>query len=203
VINASVVFWVFLGIFVVVGMMRGWQREIIATASIVLALFALSQLNISLRLTSLIADAKLDGLAPAQQLLAVDAVKVKRFFILAAPFMLITFFGYLGPTLTRQLSGGRFGDRARARLQDSLIGVMIGALNGWLIISTLVRFAYNNGLLPDQGQFPSAGAALFLPPAGGWSKFIFIEYSALVTLTGPLLIVALVLLFIFVIVAFI
>ena len=137
-INASVVFWVFLGIFVVVGMMRGWQREIIATASIVLALFALSQLNISLRLTSLIADAKLDGLAPAQQLLAVDAVKVKRFFILAAPFMLITFFGYLGPTLTRQLSGGRFGDRARARLQESLIGVMIGALNGWLIVSTLM-----------------------------------------------------------------
>ncbi len=40
-INATVVFWTLTSIFGFVGLMRAWQKEVIATASIVLALFAL------------------------------------------------------------------------------------------------------------------------------------------------------------------
>ncbi len=202
-INASVVFAVFLLIFVIVGAMRGWQREVVAAAAIVLALFAMQSLNGVDRLTSLVSAAPAAAADPSSQLSAADRVKVNRFFVLVAPFLLLTFFGYLGPTLTRQLSGGRFGDRARASVQGSLIGMFFGAINGWLVISTIARFAFNQGLLPDQGQCPATGPALFLPPAGGWSKLIFVESSAYVLLTGMPLIIALVVLFVFVIVAFV
>lgn len=203
-INATVVFWALIGIFGFIGLMRAWQKEVIATASIVLALFALSQLNTSARLVSIVPDPKLDGLDRTAQVQAVDAVKVNRFFVQAIPFLVITFFGYLGPTITRQFQPGKFPDKARVGVQEGIVGVLIGGINGWLILSTLARFAFNMNLLPDQGQFPTVGQAMFVPPsAGGWSKFFFIESSALTILAGPTLIIALVVLFLFVIIAFI
>lgn len=203
-INATVVFWVMIGIFGFVGLMRAWQKEVIATASIVLALFAMSQLNMNARLTSIVPDAKLDGLDQTKQVQAKDAVKVNRFFVQAIPFLVITFFGYLGPTITRQFQPSKFPDKARVGVQEGIVGFLVGGVNGWLIMSTLARFAYDMGLLPDQGQFPLVGQALFLPPGGGgWAKFFFIESSALSVLAGPTLIIALVVLFLFVIIAFI
>jgi hypothetical protein len=203
-INATVVFWVMIGIFGFVGLMRAWQKEVIATASIVLALFALSQLNSVARLTSVVPDAKLDGLDQVRQQQAVDAVKVNRFAVQAIPFLVITFFGYMGPTITRQFQPGKFQDKARVGVQEGVVGFLIGGINGWLVISTLARFAFNMGILPDQGQFPTVGQALFIPPGGGgWAKFFFIESSAIAILAGPTLVIALVVLFLFVIIAFI
>jgi hypothetical protein len=203
-INATVVFWALVSIFCFVGLMRGWQKEIIATASIVLALFALSQLNSAARLTSIVPDARLDGLDIARQQQQVDAVKVNRFAVQAIPFLVITFFGFLGPTITRQFQPGKFPEKARVAVTEGIVGALIGGINGWLILSSLARYAFTQGILPDQGQFPTVGTALFLPPgAGGWSKFFFIESSAVTLLTGPVLIVALVVLFLFVIIAFI
>lgn len=201
-INGNVVFVLFLALFVIAGAMRGWKREVIASAAVVLGLFALQALNGVERLTSLAAAAQSAGLDPNQQLSAADRVKINRFIAVTLPFLLLTFFGYVGPALTSTLSGMHAG-RGRAGFKDGVLGMLVGAVNGWMVLSTVARFAFNQGLLPDAGQFPSAGAALFLPPPGGWSKFFFIESSAFVVLAGVPLIVVLVVLFIFVIVAFI
>ncbi len=106
-------------------------------------------------------DPKLDGLDVTKQQQQVDAVKVNRFAVQAIPFLVITFFGYLGPTITRQLQPGKFSDKARVGVQEGIVGFLIGGINGWLILSTLARFAYNQSILPDQGQFPTVGQALF------------------------------------------
>ena len=85
-----------------------------------------------------------------------------------------------------------------------MVGFLIGGINGFLVISTLASYAFKLGILPDNGQFPTVGQALFIPPgAGGWAKFFFIENSALTLLSGPALVIALVVLFLFVIIAFI
>ena len=75
-------------------------------------------MNTSTRLVSIVPDAKLDGLAGPAQVQAVDAVKVNRFFVQAIPFLVITFFGYLGPTITRQFQPGKFPDKARVGVQE-------------------------------------------------------------------------------------
>ena len=207
-INATVVFWALIGIFGFIGLMRAWQKEVIATASIVLALFALSQLNTSTRLLSLVPEANITGKPDAEAKRMVDAVKVNRFFVVAIPFLTITFFGYLGPTITRQFQPGKFPDKARVGVQEGIVGVLIGGINGWLIMSTLARFAFNMGILVDNGSFPQTGQPMFASHVGTtqvveWSKFFFIESSALILLSGPTLVIALVVLFLFVIIAFI
>ena len=53
-INANVFLWVFAGLFALSGWMRGWQREIIATASLVLAIFALNFANQGDRLVNFV-----------------------------------------------------------------------------------------------------------------------------------------------------
>jgi len=46
---------------------------------------------------------------------------------------MLTFFGYQTPNLPK-ISGSRW---ARERLQDTLLGVFLGILNGYLIVGTL------------------------------------------------------------------
>jgi hypothetical protein len=203
VINATVVFVIFGVLFVIAGAMRGWKREVIASAAIVLGLFALQSLNGVERLTSFASAALTFGVDSDRQLSAADRVKISRFLLITLPFLVLVFFGYLGPTMTSALSGGKAVGRGRAGFREGVLGMLVGAVNAWMVLSTVARFAFNQGLLPDQGQFPSSGPALFLPPLGGWSNFAFVEASAFVVLTGIPLIVALVVLFLFVIIAFI
>jgi hypothetical protein len=203
VINATVVFVIFGALFVIAGAMRGWKRELIASAAIVLGLFALQALNGVERLTSFASAALTFGLDFDRQLSAADRVKLSRFALLTLPFLLLVFFGYLGPTMTSAFAAGKAIGRGRAGFRDGVLGMLVGAANAWMVLSTVARFAFNQGLLPDQGQFPSTGPALFLPPPGGWSNFLFVEASAFVILAGVPLIVALVVLFLFVIIAFI
>ena len=214
-INANVVFWIFTGLFALVGWMRGWQREIIATASLVLAIFALNFANQGDRLTNFVQPTQgqssiLRG--NNNNLTEGDRVKIERFMIQAIPFFLIAFFGYLGPAVTRQISAGRFPDKARIGIQEGIVGALIGGFNGYLIISTLAYFAYRQGMLLDNAAFPTvvAGASppttiLFVPLLNGetWAQQFFIENAAYVILSGPTLIIALVVLFLFVIIAFI
>ena len=204
-INATIVLWVFVILFGMVGLMRAWQKEIIATASLVLAIFALSFANQGDRLAGLVKEpAPGAGVNLAKEQ---DQAKVNRWAILAAPFLFIAFFGYLGPAITRQVASGRFQDKARVGVQEGIVGFLLGGINGYIIVSTLARFAFNQKLLPDTGRFPTAGTSppLFLPLADGmsWSKLFFIENSALQILDGTTLIIALVVLFLFVIIVFI
>ena len=215
-INANVFLWFFVGLFALSGWMRGWQREIIATASLVLAIFALNFANQGDRLTNFVQPSQgqpnsiLRG--SANNLTEGDRVKIERFMIQAIPFFLIAFFGYLGPAVTRQISAGRFPDKARIGIQEGIVGGLIGGFNGYLIISTLAYFAYRQGLLLDNAAFPTVvpGATpptsiLFVPLLNGetWAQQFFIENAAYVILSGPTLIIALVVLFLFVIIAFI
>ncbi len=204
-INATIVLWVFVILFGMVGLMRAWQKEIIATASLVLAIFALSFANQGDRLAGLVKEpVPGPGVNLAKEQ---DQAKVNRWAILAMPFLFIAFFGYLGPAITRQVTSGRFQDKARVGVQEGVVGFLLGGINGYIIVSTLARFAFNQKLLPDTGRFPSAGTSppLFLPLADGmsWSKLFFIENSALQILDGTTLIIALVVLFLFVIIVFI
>lgn len=216
-INANVFLWVFTALFALSGWMRGWQREIIATASLVLAIFALNFANQSDRLVNFVqpsqpgqANSILRG--QSNNINEGDRVKIERFAIQAIPFFLVAFFGYLGPAVTRQISSGRFPDRARIGIQEGIVGGLIGGFNGYLIISTLAYFAYRQGMLLDNANFPTIvpGAnpptsILFTPLLNGetWAQQFFIENAAYVILSGPTLIIALVVLFLFVIIAFI
>lgn len=183
-VNADVVFAFFTIIFGFIGAMRGWVREIIATASLILAIFVLNQFgNI------------LAGFAPDQS----PAGAAARFAVKAVPFLIIAFFGYLGPAVVRS----RFSNNPRGRIEEGIISFLCGGLNGFLIFSTLAYLAWQAQILTNTPFPPNANPPLFMPPAGGWENFFWIKNSAFLFFSGTTLIVVLVAIFLFVIVVII
>ncbi len=126
-INISTFFWIMVALSAIVGSMRGWTKEVIATSGLILALFTINQFGTYL--TSFVGSGG-----------TVDTNAVRRqiFYLFAAIYLLIAFFSYQGPAI----AGARLNNRLRVRdsFQDKLMGLMVGGVNGYLIIGALLAF---------------------------------------------------------------
>ncbi|MBC7871764.1 MAG: CvpA family protein [Chitinophagaceae bacterium] len=136
-----------------IGFTRGWNKEVIATSGIILGLFALFQFDDVL--TNLLVS------FPPEQAFAFRTVI----------FSTIVFFAYqtralIGEDATRARSSGGDG---RDNLQSSVLGGLVGTLNGYLIWGTLWYFQHveNYPLSPyitaPQPGSPSANFVESLP----------------------------------------
>lgn len=131
-IQLSAVLWAGSIFFAFVGFSRGLSKEMISLSGIVLGLFALHQFD------NLVRGVLLANL-PADQ----------KFYIQSILFLLVVFFAYQ----TRALVGAEAA-RARApgspegrdNLQASVLGGIIGFLNGYLILGTIWYFLDINRL---------------------------------------------------------
>jgi uncharacterized membrane protein required for colicin V production len=119
--SLTTVFWLLVAMFAIVGAMRGWAKELLVTFSLILSIFIITVLN---------------TYVPFFQSLIASGNSSTVFWIESTIVVLMAFFGYQTPNLAR-LAGNRF---ARERLQDTLLGFFIGALNGYLLIGTLWYF---------------------------------------------------------------
>lgn len=124
-ISLVTTFWILVFLFGFVGMMRGWTRETIATAAVILALFTINQFG-SVIFGFLGFD---NNVTPPPD------VRRQEFYILSAITLFFAFFGYQGPAL----ASSRVGDRLRLRdnLQDKIFGFLVGGLNGYLIVGSM------------------------------------------------------------------
>lgn len=156
------VFMVLVTILAVIGAMRGWAKEMINTFGIVLALF-LYDLLINVAVVRQL----LDQITTANPTGGRQSV----FFLLAGMFLLIVFFSYLGPTAAR-ISGGRLSVKPRETLQDSLLGFILGAVNGYLIVGTVWYFL-------EITNYPFPPTILTRPAAGTLSADL-VRYLPLV-----------------------
>src|SRR5512137_967798 len=115
------IFFCFVILFAVIGAMRGWAKEMMVTASAILALFIITVLETYVKgLTQSFAEPGSTG----------------QFWMRVSIISLLAFFGYQTPNLPK-IGGERF---ARERFQDSLLGIFLGALNGYLIVGSIWYF---------------------------------------------------------------
>jgi len=114
-ISLSVLFWMFIVFFALIGAMRGWAKEILVTAGVIVAVFVITILE------SFIPFIR-DSITPQT-----------RFWIRIAVLAGLTFFGYQGPNIPRLVESGKF---IRDRFQDVLLGLFLGAVNGYMIFGT-------------------------------------------------------------------
>jgi len=130
----------YLILFAIIGAMRGWAKELMVTFSVVLSLFLITVLETYVGIYQNVVRS-----APGNT----------QFWLRSMFVILLAFFGYQTPNI-RGIAGARF---ARERLQDTLLGFMIGALNGYLIVGTIWWYLAAAGYpFPDIITAPAPGS---------------------------------------------
>jgi hypothetical protein len=165
--------------FGIIGFLRGWNKEVISTAGIILGLFALFQFDSLLRGT-----------------LLVNVTRDQVFYVQSAIFIVIVFFAYQTNRLNIGGAAGAPGG-GRDRLQSSVLGGLLGALNGYLIWGTIWYFM-------DINEYPLA--PYVIAPAPGSPSDQARDILPLIILgggpagNGDLLAIAVIILFVFVLI---
>lgn len=153
-VSLTVIFWMFVILFAIIGAMRGWAKELIVTFSVVLALFIITVLESYVGLV--------------KNTIVANGGK-SLFWTRTSIVVFLVFFGYQTPNI-KAIAGARF---ARERLQDILLGLLLGAINGYLAVGSLWYFLHQSGypfdiILPPQPGTPMGDAAFrlieILPP---------------------------------------
>jgi len=132
-VSLSFVFIFLVLIFGAIGAMRGWAKEMLVCFGVILAMFLLSIL---------------EKLPPIRDTVAIGGSSSK-FWLQTIVMIVLTFFAYQTPNFPR-LGGARF---ARERLADILLGLMMGLINGYLVIGSLWYYLDQAGYKPLQNYF--------------------------------------------------
>jgi uncharacterized membrane protein required for colicin V production len=152
-VSLVVLFGILILLFAVIGATRGWAKELLVTSAIILALFIIQILETNIRpyYTALVMQ------PPGTQ-----------FLVRGLMLGLLAFFGYQTPHI-RALQP----KLVRERLQDVLLGIFMGALNGYLLFGSLWYFLDQVGYPTSLVQMPEQGTQLadqianivqYLPP---------------------------------------
>jgi len=179
-ISMNVIFYLFIFLFAVIGAMRGWAKEMLIIFSVILSLAFIS-----------VIETLIPFLAPI-----VTSNPMVQFNIRIIIVIVIVFFGYQSPRFAR------FSKAAERRdhIQDVLLGIILGALSGFMIIGTIWFFA-------DEAGYPIIRDFVVIPSEqvpGGVESLRLIKYLPPVWLGHPPNIyIAVVLAFIFVIAIFV
>jgi uncharacterized membrane protein required for colicin V production len=146
------IFWMYVILFGIIGMLRGWAKELLVAFSVIVAL----TLNHVLR-----------KYVPVVSTLPEDSTSL--FWVLALVLLALVFFGYQTVALIPHLQS----KATRERLQDSLFGGIVGGINGYLISGTLLFYlvqtqyqVFQNVVLPPSPDYQAAVDSLmtYLPP---------------------------------------
>lgn len=154
-IAIEVIFIGLIFLFGIIGMTRGWMRELVATASIIVAIFIIN--NLVITPPGAPAETKVFILTHfiAQLYRRPATDPVIQLVVNLSVLGIVTFFGYYGPTAMRGVVQARgLIQRARVGCQEAILGFMVGLLNGYLIAGTIWYYLH-------QANYP-------LPP-GMWS----------------------------------
>lgn len=154
-IGLDVLFWLFVILFGVIGFLRGWAKELMVTVSIVLAIFIINVLE---HFVPFIRDTLVANPGPA------------IFWMRVGIIVVLMFFGYQTPNISRLASNNRF---AREKLQDILLGALLGSINGFMFWGSVLFY-----IIKINYQF-----AFITPPAEGSASFV--ELSRLLPLLPP------------------
>ena len=169
------VLWMYVVLFAVIGMLRGWAKELLVSFSVILAL----ALNLLLK-----------QYIPIVSDLPDDSSSL--FWIRTLILIALVYFGYQTIALVPHLAS----KATRERLQDALFGAILGGINGYLIAGTVLFYI-------DQAKYPYPN--IISPPPADLAAAVttMMAYMPPHLLGVPAIYFAVILCFIFVIVVYI
>lgn len=145
-------FWILVFVFAVSGLMRGWAKEVLVTFACIVGIFIITVIQ---QFTPQVIQA-----------LSVDNSEA-LFWFRSLIVSVLVFFGYQTPNLARLAGSNRF---ARERLQDSLLGLFLGAVNGYMIVGTIwyflnvANYPFPGVITPPAPDSAAAQLLTLLPP---------------------------------------
>ncbi|MBN1303926.1 MAG: hypothetical protein JXA13_05780 [Anaerolineales bacterium] len=119
-ISINYLFWTFVILFAIIGGMRGWAKELLVSFSVILTLAFLHLM---------------ERYIPFIQIMVpgTDPSTIKTlFWIRISILVTLVFFGYQTVAISRLSSKA-----VREKLQDTLLGIFFGALNGYLVVGSI------------------------------------------------------------------
>ena len=180
-IQISTVFWMFVVFFAFLGFVRGWAREILVSSSVILAFFVIYVFETYIPVVS--------AFFAQYQIPNSEVMPIQQFWFRTTILIILIFFGYETPSIPR-IAGPRF---KRDNFRDSALGFVLGAVNGYLIIGTLWAFL-------DQAGYPYDFVVL---PLSQTSLDMISKLPSSWLLQIPHILIAVILVFFFIIAVFV
>lgn len=174
-VSLTFMFWLFIILFGIIGGMRGWAKELLVLFSVIL----------TMALNTLLAK-----YVPIISTL--DATSSARFWIRSIILIVLVFFGYQTVALPRFATKA-----AREKLQDILLGFILGSVNGYLVIGSIWFYLHEASYPFAYIQPPVKGTEL------GDAALALIPFLGPHLLGEPGIYFAVILAFVFVMVVFI
>jgi uncharacterized membrane protein required for colicin V production len=151
-VSLAFIFWMYVVLFSIIGGMRGWAKEIMVSFSVILAL----------TFTTLLSN----YIPFIRDVLQKDN-KSLYFWLRTIILILLVFFGYQTPNIARFAA-----KMTREKLQDVILGAVIGALNGYLIAGTIwfymadAGYPFTNAITAPSGDLAKVAEAMlhYMPP---------------------------------------
>lgn len=117
-VSLIVVFYMFVILFSIIGMMRGWAQEMLVSFSVILAFFLINVLE------TVILGRYMGGMIADKS--------IQQFWLRVSIVVVLVFFGYQTPRISRLAAAAK-----KERISDSFLGLFLGAINGYLFAGTL------------------------------------------------------------------
>ena len=115
------VLWMYVVLFGVIGAMRGWAKELLVTFSVILALAVNHVLVTYVPIAKDMPDSDMN-----------------LFWVRTIVVAVLVFFGYQTVVSIQHLASRA----VRERFQDTLIGLFLGGMNGYLISGSILYYMY-------------------------------------------------------------
>jgi hypothetical protein len=172
VIGLNVLLWLFIGLFTIIGYARGYKRELLVSSSVILAIYIITIF---------------ESYIPFIRDTMVPNPGGSIFWMRMGIFGFLVFFGYQTPSIPRAAINERFQIK---NPQDSIIGLVVGALNGYFLFGTFWFFLdaakYPIPFISSPDIITKAGATFkqivfFMPPAVLASPVIYFVVAIALT----------------------
>jgi len=171
--SLTAVFWMYVILFGIIGGFRGWAKELLVIFSVLLAIAI---------------DTVLLTYVDSVRIIMTDRPSITQFGLRAGLLLTLAYFGYQTPNLPA-FAGGKF---AREKLQDFMLGVALGLVNGYFIAGSVWYFMH-------QANYP---LTYVTPPTDAVQAANYMKYMPPVLLGIPNIYFAIIAAFVFVIIVF-
>jgi hypothetical protein len=172
------VFWMFVSVFGLIGVMRGWAKELLVIFSIILGMALIA-----------VVEHLIPVLGPF-----LNSNPLIQYWVRTGVVVVMTLFGYQSPKFSRLAKS----TEKRDRVQDLFLGLVVGLISGFFVVGTIWSFAHSAG-------YPELSRLVTQPPAdlSEMTQNILKFLPPMWLGEPPTIYIAVVLAFIFVIVVFI